>query len=576
MSMTKKIIIYQLLPRLFGNDFPRCRHDGTRDENGCGHLSDITPRALRAIKSLGITHVWYTGLIEHATKTDYSAYGIRPDHPSVVKGRAGSPYAIKDYYDIDPDLADNPTSRIEEFRALVERTHHQGLKVVMDFVPNHVARQYHSDAMPDGVSDLGQDDDVQCAFRPDNNFYYIPGHSLQLPFATPVKGMAPYNEMPAKATGNDNFTDCPSVNDWYETVKLNYGIDYLNGRQAHFDPIPSTWHKMLNILLYWASFGIDAFRCDMAEMVPVAFWYWAIDNVKAKYPNLLFIAEVYDPHQYRTYINEGHFDYLYDKVGLYDTLRAVIRYEAPATAITSCWQSTNDIRQHMLAFLENHDEQRLASSFFANDAIKGLPALVIAATMGTNPFMLYFGQELGEPGMDDEGFSGCDGRTTIFDYWSIDTIRRWRDEGKFSSVRLNKDERILQHFYARLLTLTNEDEALRSGQFFDLQYANPRSDHYDDSRQYAYLRCSRSELIVVVANFSPDRVTVGVNIPTHAFDFLHLMPSDAVHFNDLLNDRTATLPLRPEVPMTIELPTWGAVMLKCDRRAQTSKSASKR
>lgn len=82
-----------------------------------------------------------------------------------------------------------------------------------------------------------------------------------------MKGAAAeaYKEYPAKATGNNRFDAYPNINDWYETVKLNYGIDYQNGNTPHFNPIPDTWTKMLDILLFWAGKNIDGFRCDMAE-----------------------------------------------------------------------------------------------------------------------------------------------------------------------------------------------------------------------------------------------------------------------------------------------------------------------
>lgn len=340
-----------------------CQQNGDLRTNGCGKMDDFTKQALHAIKKMGATHIWYTGIIAHATQTDYTAYGIPKDHPAVVKGKAGSPYAIKDYYDVDPDLAVRPEKRMEEFAALVERTHESGLKMIIDFVPNHVARQYHSLAKPAGTKDLGENDDKTQAFSPNNNFYYIPGQALGGDLNLYDAEAGRYEEMPAKATGNNRFDATPNVNDWYETVKLNYGVDYIGNTGCHFDPIPDTWHKMKDILLFWAARGIDGFRCDMAEMVPCEFWGWAIPQVKAVYPNLIFIAEVYNPNEYRNYIFNGHFDYLYDKVGLYDALRAVTCGYASATSITSCWQSVNDIWSHMLNFLENHDEQRIASDF---------------------------------------------------------------------------------------------------------------------------------------------------------------------------------------------------------------------
>ena len=470
--------LYQVFTRLFGADKKACIPFGTKQQNGCGTMQDFTAKALEQIRALGCTHIWYTGIIEHASKTDYSAFGIRRDNPDVVKGEAGSPYAIRDYYDVDPDIAKNPNERIHEFELLVERTHKAGLKVVIDFVPNHVARQYHSDAKPSAeVRDLGEDDDTTCSFSADNNFYYLPAEQLHL---DNILSKSTFKEVPAKATGNDNFTSWPSKNDWYETVRLNYGIDYLGGRQCHFSPTPDTWAKMLQILLYWASKGIDGFRCDMAEMVPVEFWEWALPQVKNHYPDIIFIAEVYNPNLYRDYIHRGHFDYLYDKVGLYDTLLNVCRGQS-TQSITACWQVVDDIRGKMLNFLENHDEQRLASDFLLGDAKKALPALLVSSLMPC-PFMLYFGQELGERGMDAEGFSGQDGRTSIFDYWTIDSIRRWRNKGRFDGKLLTQEELALQKTYQSILLL-REQAAWAKGGFYDLMYANSHL-----QRQYAFVR----------------------------------------------------------------------------------------
>lgn len=450
-----KLIIYQVFTRLFGNNHNHCIYNGSLAENGCGKMADFTGKALDEIKKLGATHIWYTGIIEHATQTDYRRYNIRPDHPAIVKGKAGSPYAIKDYYDVDPDLAKDVPGRMKEFENLVQRTHRSGLKVIIDFVPNHVARQYHSDMQPDGTTELGANDDPKYAFSPYNNFYYIPQSELHGQFDMKGSAAEPYHEYPAKATGNNRFDAYPNITDWYETVKLNYGVDYQNGGTCHFDPTPDTWSKILDILLFWAGKNIDGFRCDMAEMVPVEFWEWVIPQVKEKHPDLLFIAEVYNPNEYHNYLKRGHFDYLYDKVGLYDTLRGIICGNESATNITHCWQSLGGIEKQMLNFLENHDEQRIASDFFVNNPWKAIPALVVAACMNTNPMMIYFGQEFGELGMDSEGFSGRDGRTTIFDYWSVDSIRRWRNGGRFDGKMLTENEKHLYAVYQRILTLAD-------------------------------------------------------------------------------------------------------------------------
>ncbi|MDR0413652.1 MAG: alpha-amylase [Dysgonamonadaceae bacterium] len=503
----EKIILYQVLPRLFGNRTPNPVPNGSIEENGCGKLSAFTREVLQELKETGYTHIWYTGVLEHTTQTGYSAWGIRKDHPAVVKGKAGSPYAIKDYYDVDPDLADDVSRRRNELEALIRRTHQAGLKVIIDFVPNHVAREYFSDAKPEGVEDPGASDDKRVAFAPNNNFYYLPGEAFAPEFDLNVNGNI-YREYPAKATGNDCFSARPSRNDWYETVKLNYGKDYLAGGRLCAAPVVSTWEKMLAILLFWAGKGIDGFRCDMAEMVPVEFWAYAIPRVKEKHPGAVFIAEIYNPDQYRNYLHRGKFDYLYDKVGLYDTLRSIITGHQPAKAITACWQSVDDIQPQMLNFLENHDEQRIASAFFAGNPFKALPALVVSATLNTNPFMVYFGQERGEPGMDAEGFSGCDGRTSIFDYWSLPSFR---DE-------LSDAQRDLHRYYRKILQLCNQSKAIREGMFYDLMYVNPPSEKFNPDKQYAYLRCHEEELLLIVANFADKDADLNVFLPAHAFE----------------------------------------------------------
>ena len=562
MNQEGKIIIYQVFTRLFGNNNNHCIHNGEMTDNGCGKMADFTAKALGEIKKLGATHIWYTGIIEHATQTDYRRYGICPDHPAIVKGKAGSPYAIKDYYDVDPDLAKDVPERMKEFENLVQRTHRAGLKVIMDFVPNHVARQYHSDTQPDGTSQLGSNDDTTQAFSPYNNFYYIPQAELHGQFDMKGSAAEPYRERPCKATGNNRFDACPGINDWYETIKLNYGVDYQNGGTCHFDPVPDTWHKMLDILLFWASKRIDGFRCDMAEMVPVEFWEWVIPQVKEQYPDIIFIAEVYNPAEYRNYLFRGHFDYLYDKVGLYDTLRAIICHNTSATAITQAWQNLNGIEKRMLNFLENHDEQRIASDFFAGNAHKAIPGLIVSACMNTNPMMIYFGQEFGEPGMDNEGFSGQDGRTTIFDYWSVDSIRRWRNGGKFDGKMLNEEQQALYKVYQRVLTLCNEEKALSQGTFFDLTYANINGWRFNEHRQYAFLRKHENELLLIVVNFDRQAADVAINIPSHAFDFLQLPQNEAYEATDLLTGKEETISLLPYKATDVCVKGYGGKILK--------------
>ena len=573
--MKEKVLIYQVLPRLFGNNNTNRKENGTIEENGCGKLNHFNDTILARIHDMGFTHIWYTGVIRHATQTNYSSYGIPTQHAEVVKGKAGSPYAITDYYDIDPDLAENVSMRMTEWERLIERTHKAGMKVIMDFVPNHVAREYHSICKPVGVRDLGEDDDKNMHFSTKNNFYYAWG-DLDLNDVRQSKPefkayaekdaaiYEPYVESPAKATGNDRFDNRPGCNDWYETVKLNYGIDYCDagGRSYHYEPVPSTWGKMTDILLYWASKGVDGFRCDMAEMVPTAFWSYATQMLKSRYPEIIVIGEVYDPSQYRNYVKAG-FDYLYDKVGMYDCLRGVIRGKRPASSITHEWQEVDDIRDHMLYFLENHDEQRIASDFFCGDAMKAIPAAAMSLFFQKNPFMLYSGQEFGERGMDKEGFCGVDGRTTIFDYWSPVTLAQAYQHALPKTVNkmgagrktdgLTPEQKYLAATYRQMLRLANEEKAIREGDTFDLMYVNPGSDHFDPRTNFAFLRKKEEEVLLVVLNFSIDARELGVCIPGHAFDFLHL-PEEEVSVTELWSGGRRKVELKKDgiFPVSIE------------------------
>ena len=555
MKKNKKAIIYQLMPRWFTNLTEDCVTNGDIKQNGVGKFNDIDESKLHSIKSLGATHVWYTGVIEHATATNYSHHGISPCNPHVVKGKAGSPYAIRDYYDVCPDLAVNVKNRMAEFESLVERTHHAGLQVIIDFVPNHVAREYGSDAKPIGVKDLGEGDNPTMFFDPNNNFYYITGQEFSPKGVDLGQGKKAYHEFPARATGNDCYTASPSRDDWYETVKLNYGVDPWNG-STHFDPIPPTWTKMLDILLFWAGKGIDGFRCDMVHMVPVAFWHWAVARVKERYPKMVFIAEIYDVSLYHSYIYDGGFDYLYDKVTLYDTLRGILCGNWPASALTHCWQTVEGIAGHMLNFLENHDEQRIASSQFLDDPFKALPALVVGATMGTAPFMVYAGQELGEPATDAEGYSGMDGRTTIFDYWSVPSLRRWH-LGKPKA-----HERRLRSLYRKVLRLASNDKTLAFGHFFDLMYVN--QDTLDTHRHYAYLRHCDGEMTLVVTNFGPTMADVVVRIPQHALDCAQ-MPHGDYDCTDLMTGQQGRIALTDDSSVQVHIDAHGAVLLKISR-----------
>lgn len=552
----KKIFIYQLLPRLFGNKGGANKLHGTLEENGCGKFDDLSDKILRVIKENGYTHVWYIGVLAHASKTDYTDFGIPPQYPEIVKGKAGSPYSIRDYYDVDPDLAVNVPNRIQEFEKLVRRTQKVGLKVIIDFVPNHVARNYQSICKPADIADLGENDDKCVAFSPQNNFYYLPGNALDIQYRGDNLVERIYREDPAKVTGNDCFTHQPTEQDWYETVKLNYGVDFLNGRTEHFYPIPDTWIKMKDILLFWARKNIDGFRCDMAEMVPLAFWKWVIPQVKNAYPSIIFLAEIYNPNVYRDFLRHNTFNYLYDKVGLYDVLRDVSCHYRPSSDISFALQQVGDIQAHMLNFLENHDEQRLASDFFVKEGNKGRAAMIVTCCINRNPVMVYAGQEFGEKGMGEEGFSGKDGRTSIFDYCTVDTLCRWNNNGKWNDQLLSKQEIRLRDFYRSLINLCNQEIALSEGLFYDLMSANYDNNEFDSTRLFAFLRGRQESCLLVIANFDAHPQECTIQIPADAFSFFNVECKVRGKLSPILQKGCSDIFFTSEYPIRMKLDAY--------------------
>jgi glycosidase len=521
---TDKHVVYQMMFHLWGNQNTDVKKNGSAAENGVTKFKDVSTKGLQALKKKGFSHLYTTGILEHATMEDMRDNGSPFDHPHVVKGRAGSPFAIKDYYDVNPFLADKPADRMTEFAAMLDRVHKADLKLVLDFVPNHLARAYYSDQKPAGVVDFGQNDNKDLSFSPTNNFYYLPGTQFTVPTGVnpPVQVTVPYIEIPAKVSGNNVFSAQPSINDWYETVKLNYGVDLQHGNKTYFDPIPDTWLKMTDVLLYWTKKGVDGFRCDMAEMVPVEFWAYAIPKVKAVNPDAVFIAEIYNPAEYRNYIFKGGFDYLYDKVGLYDGIRHIMEKKQGATTadITRVWQQeSGDFSNHMLRFLENHDETRLNSpGFAASNFWSTIPGMVLTASMHDGPLMIYFGQEFGEKAQEIEGFNQADDRTTMFDFYRVDTHQRWLNGGKFDGGKLTADEKVIDSFYTDLLAWINSSEVIQHGKFFDLQYAQNSS--YPKDKVYSYLRYTEKGRNLIICNFDSINHDFTIEIPSLALDMM--------------------------------------------------------
>jgi glycosidase len=525
-----KPVVYQIFTRLYGNTNSTNKPWGTIEENGVGKFNDINETALKSIKALGVTHVWYTGVPHHAVIRDYTAYGISNDDPDVVKGRAGSPYAVKDYYNVNPDLAVNPANRLQEFEALIARTHAQGMKVIIDIVPNHVARSYQSLNNPAGVEDFGVRDNKQVEYARDNNFYYVVGQDFNVPAPQnnyrPLGGEShPLNdgkfiERPAKWTGNGSRLAQPKFDDWYETVKINYGVrpdgskdfpvlpaDYAQqGVIAHAQfwqgkSVPDSWIKFRQITEYWLDKGVDGFRFDMAEMVPVEFWSYLNSSIKQKNPSAFLLAEVYNPHEYRNYIRLGKMDYLYDKVEMYDSLKAIMQGKANTDAIALVQAGMGDIEEHMLHFLENHDEQRIASPEFAGNADDARPAMVVSALISRSPTMMYFGQEVGEAAALDSGF-GKPSRTSIFDYAGVPAHQRFMNGGKFDGGLLSAKEKALREFYRQLLTLSATQSGF-AGEYRELHTHNRQHTRGYNGEVFSFARWDLKQKWIVVSNFSP-------------------------------------------------------------------------
>ncbi|MES2418015.1 MAG: alpha-amylase family glycosyl hydrolase [Bacteroidota bacterium] len=541
----KKLVIYQLLVRYFGNKNETNKYYGSIAENGSGKFNDIDEKALKALKDFGVNYIWYTGVIEHATMTDYTEFGIKADDPDIVKGRAGSPYAIKDYYDVDPDLAVDVKNRLAEYEALIKRTHAMGMKVLMDFVPNHVARTYDSDALPAGAEGFGVHDNINKSFDSNNDFYYLPNQKFVVPYrynpgGNELKSVlkdGKFEEFPAKVTGNNVFKAAPALDDWFETIKLNYGVDIQNNTK-HFSPQPPVWGKMRDILAFWAAKGVNGFRCDVAEMVPVEFWTWVIADLKKTYPQLIFIGEAYDRNEYKNFLTKGKFDFLYDKVGLYDGLKRLIMADAKASVkdISFVWQKeSKGFSQQMLRFLENHDETRIASPSFAGNAWYAVPGIVVSATLSSGPIMIYNGQEVGEPGAGMEGFGGNDGRSSIFDYWGMPQHQKWMNNGAFDGGKLSENDKELRAFYARLIAVSTGNEAIAKGNFYELLAANEASIGFND-KVYAYLRYTENKRVLIINNFNRNENRLQLILPPDVLAAFNLT-NKAVTFTDLLSDR---------------------------------------
>ncbi len=556
-------VIYQLMVRTFGNTRETWQPNGSLAQNGCGKFADITTAALESLKQLGFTHLWLTGVFEQASAT---AYPNRPaDDPDILKGQAGSPYAIKDYFDVCPDYALDPEARLEEFRALLARCRHRGFKVILDFVPNHVARSYASDVRPE--LSFGADDDAQVFFARDNHFFYLQpehpggGPPLQLPTAGQAgcDGRFGPETTCGRVTGNNVVSWAPSCHDWYETVKLNYGHDFTTGRDTSHLPgptaapasVPKTWRTMDAILGYWQAMGVDGFRADMAHLVPMEFWRWAVKRCRNRNPQVWFVAEAYDNDPAKLTdgpvldeLLQAGFDAVYDDPS-YDALEGIYlsgKWANDLDPLTFCGP-----RFHKsLRYAENHDEVRLASpaEWGGLGMQVGKPVTAVLFTLGRGPLMLYHGQEVGEPAAGHP--AGSDARTSIFDYVSMPEFTKWVNDGKFDGARLSAAQQALRAWYGKLIHATRA-RAFTAGEFYGLNHANktnPAFGRLDEETTsghwlYAFLRreSRNGQAFLVVANFHGSATLRGVRvrIPLDSRMFLGRTGDATWSFSDRLD-----------------------------------------
>ena len=549
-------IIYQLFVRHFSNCEEAGVEWGSIDQNGCGKFNQISEEALESLAHLGVTHIWLTGVLRHATQTSYDQ--LPSQEQTIVKGIAGSPYAVVDYFDVDPDLAENVNDRLVEFASLMIRCRKFGLIPLIDFIPNHVSRAYHSEH-----HDFGEGDDHKTFFNKNQGYYYLqPDPSIPAPPLKLPDGYFSGEKDFGRVTGNNCVSWAPSPFDWYETIKLNYGYDFVAGLGSlhslpHWlslkDDVPRTWQIMDDVITFWQKLGIGGFRCDMAHMIPMDFWKWEISRARVRMPGVFFIAEAYNDNMKTTFgdpteaLIDAGFEGVYD-ADAYHLAKAVYENGAWANDFDRLFNRPTMMQRHGVRYIENHDEVRVSSpkawAGIGDKIIISMMTLLYASSQA--PILLYNGQEVGEKAEGPGGFGGNDGKTSIFDYTHLNQLQLWVAKGKFDGSSMGEREKEIHHLHSRILKVMSHP-AMVDGEFYGLNWANMQNMTFGrepgetSSGHWVYAMLRKDphskKCLMIVCNLSPtlNFYNLKVYIPRNALDWCQLF-TDRVRMIDLISE----------------------------------------
>ena len=344
---------------------------------------------------------------------------LMPIHPVGElgrKGRLGSPYSVQDYYGINPEFG-----TLDDFKSLVNSVHQQGMKIIIDLVANHTSW------------------DSKLLFEHPEWF----------------------------KTNKEGAIVSPNA-DWTDVAQLDYHQHELR-------------KYMINMMEYWVrEVGIDGYRCDVADLVPIDFWDTArqeLDKIKP----VMMLAEGKNP--------EDHlkaFDLTYSW-NLYDVLKNVVDGTTSIKVLNEKLESEslkypkNSLR---MRFDSNHDKNVQDGPAVRRYTIAG--AMATVSLMFTYPGipLIYNGDEVGNAK-----------RLNLMDKVDID----WSKGNEF------------RRLYARLAQMRSEHSALREGDYRRVWCS-------DSTRVYAFERSSEDDEVYVVINFSKERKHVEIETTNDLLD----------------------------------------------------------